>query len=185
MAPASAVASTDPFEAAVAVVLKHEGGFVNHPSDPGGATNYGISLRYLKSLGIELGDVDLDGDVDIDDIKALTPDKAKAIYRREWWDRYGYFKLPDIVGTKVFDLSVNMGAKQAHRLLQRALRACGKEVIQDGVLGPKTLSAAHSSIPEALLAALRSEAAGFYRSLIAKKPELSVFETGWMNRAYA
>ena len=71
------------FESAVEKVLKHEGGYVDHANDPGGATNYGISLRFVKqSTGIDL-DVDGDGDIDADDIKAMTPEQAKEIYKTE------------------------------------------------------------------------------------------------------
>jgi lysozyme family protein len=94
------------------------------------------------------------------------------------------------VAVKVFDLAVNVGPRQAHRLLQRALRACGRDVAEDGVIGPETLGAiagvaGAGESPFAIVASLRSEAAGFYRTLIARRPLLAVFERGWLRRAYA
>lgn len=180
------------FERALSVVLAHEGGLSEHPDDPGGVTQYGISLRYLQSLGVRVGDLDGDGDVDADDVRGMTREQAAAIYRR-LWDAGQYAELPPAVAVKLFDLAVNMGARRAVRLLQRALRACGRPVTDDGLLGPQTIRAAWDVHEEwspgnadaALLAALRSEAAGYYRVLVAKNPRLSVFEHGWLNRAYA
>lgn len=172
------------FERALAVVLEHEGGLAEHPSDPGGVTKFGVSLRYLQSLGVRVGDLDGDGDVDADDVRGMTREQAAAIYRR-MWDAGPYAKLPAQVATKVFDLAVNMGQRRAIRLLQRACRACGKRIEEDGICGEHTLRAVHSIAWPALLAALRSEAAGYYRVLVAKNPKLAVFERGWLNRAYA
>jgi lysozyme family protein len=109
------------FRKAIVVLLDHEGKFSNHPNDPGGPTKYGISLRYLKTLG-EFGDFDGDGDVDVDDIKLLTIERSSFIYQREWWNRFRYNLInDDEIATKVLDWSVNMGPLTAHKLLQRAL----------------------------------------------------------------
>jgi lysozyme family protein len=180
------------FDRALAVVLSHEGGFTADAADPGGATNYGVSLRFALTVGDRDGDgrldLDLDGDGDVDaaDIRALTAREAADVYRYFWWDRYGYARFHLTIAAKVFDLAVNMGAPQAHKVLQRAVRAAsGLALVEDGVLGPKTAVAVADIPPFSLLIALRSEAAGFYRSLIAAKPALAKFETGWLNRAYA
>lgn len=184
------------FAAALAVVLAHEGGFVDDPVDPGGATNYGISLRFLRAeiaadrAALEVYDVDADGDVDADDMRRLTRDQAGELYRSAFWDRYGFGRLADEIAIKTFDLAVNMGARQAVKLLQRAVRACGVDgVADDGVLGPITLGAVRRIDgdlgPYALRAALRSEAAGFYRALIAARPPFEKYRRGWLNRAYA
>lgn len=175
------------FEYAVAVVLEHEGGFVDDPNDPGGATNWGISLRYLRRLGVDVGDVDQDGDVDVEDIAKMPRGKAIEIYRRQFWDQYGYGKIDDLqLATKVFDLSVNMGPQTAHKLLQRALHAAGQRyVVVDGIIGPQTLDAVNTADPRLVLGALRAEAAGYYRGLVASRPELGRFLAGWENRAYS
>lgn len=165
------------FEYAVNVVLEHEGGYVNDPKDPGGATQWGISLRFLKQLGHEVGDLDGDGDIDVDDIRSMTREQAVAIYRERFWDKYRYGEIDDLaLATKVFDLAVNMGSNRAHRLLQRALHAVGqRDVVVDGILGSKTRKAANAACPGALLAALRSEAAGYYRSLVLRDPTVRRF----------
>lgn len=175
------------FRRALAVVMEHEGGFVNDPADPGGATQWGVSLRFLRSLGTAVGDVDGDGDIDEADVRLLTIDRAAQIYRSHWWDRFGYAGLPPDLAVKLFDLAVNMGAGMAHRCAQRAARSVGHALTDDGVLGPQSralFARLDGSGLEGLLPALRSEAAGRYRALIAANPTLRKFEPGWLNRAY-
>lgn len=181
------------FEKAVSTVLQHEGGFVNDADDPGGATNYGISLRYLVQHAPDdlkdLIDTDGDGEIEVDEIRNMSEEAAKRIYRQDWWDKFKYEELCDHdIAAKVFDLAVNMGSKQAHKLLQRACRASGKFLVDDGIIGPNTRTVAKKLIranQPAVLAGLRSEAAGFYRSLIAAKPKFKKYEKGWLLRAYS
>lgn len=195
------------FVQAVMRVLEHESGgkpdsttglIPTDRVDPGGATNWwGVSLRYLQRAGaIDAdddgwldGDIDHDGDIDADDIAAMTLDQAVALYHSQWWERYGYGNLVLGVAGKVFDLAVNMGPGQAHKLLQRAVWAADGEITiaDDGVLGAKSIAAVsrYANVPEMLAAPLRSEAAGFYRALIAGKPALSKYRNGWLRRAYS
>ena len=171
------------FEAAIPYILEHEGGWTDDPADPGGVTNFGVSLRLIRHMGF---DVNHDGDIDGDDIAALTKAQAIEVFRTQWWERYQYATLgAQLVAEKVFDLSVNTGPGQAHRILQRALRAAGGvELVEDGIIGPKTWTVARAADPWALRVALRSEAAGFYRLLATQKPSLGVFLNGWLRRAY-
>lgn len=158
------------FDVAIKTVLGHEGGYVNDPTDRGGETKWGISKRSYPHLNIA----------------SLTREQAIAIYKTDWWDRYKYAQIPDqAIATKVFDLAINMGAKPAHKLLQQALRACELPTTADGIIGPATLTAVKLAHPFALLAALRSEAAGYYRVVIARNPSQERFKNGWETRAYA
>lgn len=179
------------FARAILDVLAHEGAFSNDPADPGGATNWGISLRYagkvagdLRRVGIEL-DVDRDGDIDVDDIRALPRELAIAVYRTQWWDRYQYRSLGLPIARKVFDCAVPLGPSPAHKALQRAARACGRALVDDGDLGPITRAAIAALDDRVLLPALRAELAALFRLVAAAHPALSKFLPGWLNRAYS
>jgi len=165
------------YEPAFQRLIEHEGGYT---ADHAGATNYGITLSVLDV------DINRDGVVDSSDISDMTLADAREFYHRNWWVPYNYETIKDqTIATKVFDLSVNMGPHQAHRLVQRALRACDFNVVEDGKLGPKTLGAVNECDPYMLLPALRAEAAGFYRLIAATKQGYSQYLRGWLNRAYA
>lgn len=174
------------FENAIHTVLKHEGGYVNDPVDPGGATKYGVSLRYLQNKKDLTGDFDHDGDVDVDDIKGMNIEDAIDIYKTDWWDKYHYSMIEDQdLATKVLDLSINMGSKQAHKLLQRAVTSLDRHLIADGILGEQSWYAIDKIDPKELIAAFRNQAAQFYLSLIAKKPKFKKYKNGWLKRAYS
>ena len=183
---------SDFFDKAVEAVLEHEGGYTNNINDNGGATAYGISLRFLKDYTninpkeFYMFDIDSDGDIDAADIQGLTLEGVKYLYKKEFWNKYNYDRITNyLVARKVFDLSVNMGGAQANKLLQRAVRAANGVVLDDdGILGPKSFAQINNADAPALLAALRSEAAGFYRGLIRADSKLKDFEKGWMCRAY-
>ena len=173
----------------------HEGRFSYDPDDPGGATNHGASLRWLSKAGeLDLdgdgwpdGDLDRDGDIDIDDIKRLTRDDVRILFFHHWWEKFDLHLLPALTAVKVFDLSINMGPRPGFRCLQRAAKACRYDIADDGIIGPQTQSVIRElgrSNEPALLAALCSEAAGFYRSLIAGKPVFVKYQNGWLKRAY-
>jgi lysozyme family protein len=174
------------FELAIPTILRHEGGYVNDKDDPGGATNWGVSLRWLQSQGEEIGDLDHDGDIDVQDIAKMTQEQACAIYQNSWWTRYGYSYLKaQAVATKVFDMAINMGAKQAHKLVQRAVNRYGShQLFEDGVLGPMSMSCINDCNGDFLLNLIREEQATFYRNLARTKPKLSKFLRGWLKRAY-
>lgn len=167
------------FALAIPKILEHEGGYT---VDHAGPTNFGITLPVLKDAAL---DIDHDGDIDADDIRAMREEHAIEVYRRCWWDRYEYGRIEDQdVATKVFDLAVNMGPKQAHKIAQRACRAAGWELVEDGIIGPKTLAALNRLNPSMVLAAMRSEAAAVYRMIIYKHPAYAKYEKGWLRRAY-
>lgn len=161
------------FLSAVTRVLGDEGGTETVPDDPGGITRFGISSREYPAL----------------EIAHLTRDGAIAIYYRDYWRPFNFAAAPGPIAAKVFDLAVNIGPAHAIGCLQRALRAVGRRVTEDNVLGPETAAASHAAEPAGLMAALRSEAAGYYRVMAAfardARPDGDrEFLTGWLNRAY-
>lgn len=192
------------FLAANARVLKREGGFVNHPADPGGATNKGISLRFLAAelkAHPELGDFDLDmdGDVDGQDIRLLDDAAATMLYHECFWRRLACDSFAAPIGEMLFDQAVNGGALAARKLLQRALNAVlarfagyqGRPapLTVDGAIGAATRGAIVwvLQLPgagmNAIVVAYREAAIDRYRLLAARRPELRVFLDGWINRA--
>ena len=161
---------SDVFDWAIEVVLRHEGGYRQSHHNPEDESQFGLSKRLYPTL----------------DIHQLSREQAVEIYRRDWWYAYGYSQIKDIMlATKLLDLSVQLGAGTAHRIIQRALRASGFGVVEDGVLGAKTLKAVNQTMPSSLLAALRAEAAGYCRWLAQRCPELEQNLEGWLKRAYA
>jgi lysozyme family protein len=183
--------ANDSFKLGIAFVLEHEGGFVDDPDDPGGATNLGISLRWLRSVGEDLGDIDGDGDVDADDIRALTPDKAQLLYFKKFWVEPCVERLPGPVAVAAFDFAVNAGPRQAVKCLQDAHNAlCSPDLICDGALGPRTIRAVEEfcSRPygaERLADKYLFRRIGFYQDLVGKRPQFLKYLRGWTNRVLA
>ncbi|GJM12779.1 MAG: hypothetical protein DHS20C12_11820 [Pseudohongiella sp.] len=167
--------------------FKMEGGKANHPADRGRDTQFGISLRFMESLPLIDADINGDGHVTADDVYSLDPSTAAKLYKKYFWDHY---RLDEIehqrIAIKLFDTLVNMRSKMAVKIVQRGLRACEKEVSEDGILGSQTIATINSIVQERnLLTAMRSEQWGIYRLIIAKDPTQSAFENGWKNRAYS
>jgi len=164
---------SEAFHSAIDRVLADEGGFVDDPEDGGGATKFGISQRQYPTL----------------DIRGLTREAAVALYYRDWWSRFNYEDLSPAIGAKLFDLAVNIGNESATRCLQRALRACGTDPGEDGVLGARTRDEVKATNTTALMAALRAEAAGHYRLVAQSRYRdhsgaRDKFLEGWLRRAY-
>lgn len=149
------------FEAAFFKLLGHEGGYANHPSDPGGETMWGVT----KSVARENG---YDGPM-----KALPVDVAQAIYKRQYWDAVKADALPAAVRYAVFDGAVNSGVGQSVLWLQRA---CGASA--DGKIGPRTIAAAHAMDGDKLLAAILAQRLRFMTSL----STFPAFGRGWSRR---
>jgi len=176
------------FEQADKFRAKWEGGLTDNSSDPGGITKYGVSLRWLKSVG---HDVDNDGDVDADDIRALTPDQAGELFKDRFWDAYKLDDFPDATGMALYDAMVNTGPVQAVKFLQRAGNFYPGIVLRDdGVVGQKTRDAVASIATDlasdvALAMRCIKERKAFYVRLSQQKPSLSVFLKGWLNRSAA
>ena len=157
------------FEKAFEYVIQNEGGYVFDKNDPGGETKFGITKRSYPALNI----------------KDLTLEDAKKIYYRDFWQKGKFEEISDdLIAMQVFDLSVNLGIRSAVIVLQRALRSVGKNVQEDGLMGSQTLLATTYSEPRSLLAAIKSEATGYYRQIVAQNPSQQKFLKGWLNRAY-
>lgn len=124
-------------EIAQAIVAR-EGGFVDDRDDPGGATNFGVTIGTLQRLGIDLTG---DGQVTVADVRALSRERAVAIYVEHYFRRPGIARLPGALQAPVFDMYVNAG-DQAVRLLQDLLAGLGEAVVVDGRLGPVTAAVA-------------------------------------------
>ena len=132
------------FQSRKAAVAR-EGGYVNDPDDPGGATNFGVTIHTMRALGLDL---DGDGDVDARDVRRLTRAQAIDIFVEHYFERPRIAMLPEALQASVFDMYVNSGSN-AVRILQRLLRDMGMDIAVDGVIGPQTARAAHAAAAQA------------------------------------
>ena len=151
------------FEEIIEQVLEHEGGYVNDPKDLGGETKYGITKRFYPDI----------------DIKNLTIEQAKEIYKKDYWDRNRVESLPQELWHIFFDMCVNMGRRTAVKVLQRAANNKGRNIDVDGGLGPATIGA----LKGVELDRVRAYRVKFYVDLITSKPEQEKFFLGWFRRA--
>ena len=120
-------------EIAKAIVAR-EGGFVNDPDDPGGATKYGVTIHTMRRLGLDLN---RDGRVTTSDVKRLSRAQAEEIFIDHYFRRPGIARLPEPLQASVFDMYVNAGSN-AIKILQRLLRQMGQRLDVDGMIGPQT-----------------------------------------------
>lgn len=176
------------FNAVHAHVAKWEGGYFDHPSDPGGVTMYGVSLMFLKSLGLIDGDIDGDGDIDRADVLAITRDTARMLFKRNFWDAPRAGELPPLIAVAFYDLAVNAGTGRAAIVLQQAINALSPGAIAHLAPNVGPLTRAYSAQLAAigrqreLAAAYLDARADWYRRLAAAKPSSAVFLRGWLNR---
>jgi lysozyme family protein len=145
------------FDLAFEHLIKREGGLVEHPNDPGGLTKYGISRRAYPS----------------EDIRNLTLERAKEIYRADYWSRIRGDELPDGIAECLFDYAVNSGVSQAIRTLQRAVG-----VTVDGDFGPATMAALKARPARALVVDFQAERLLF----LTKLTTFDTFGRGWTRR---
>lgn len=145
------------FRDAIGIILKHEGGYVNDPKDPGGETNFGIAKKYHPN----------------EDIANMTVDRAMEIYKEHYWDKFGIQELPGSVRLAYFDCCVNQGGAAAAKLLQRAVG-----VADDGVIGPVTKAKVQGYSSKMLVRNFLAERALRY----AGTRNFDRFGKGWMRR---
>jgi len=170
-------------------IVAREGGFVNDPDDPGGATNRGVTLGTLQRLGLDLN---RDGVVSERDLRALTADQAAEIYVKHYFEAPQIDKLPQAVQASVFDMQVNAGAN-AIRILQELLNRMGQAVTVDGALGPQTIAAARAAAapdPQLFADAYGIARRNYYYDLADRRPQSRKYTTtrkgtkgGWILRA--
>jgi lysozyme family protein len=176
------------FDPAVSFVLRNEGGLAEDSADPGGITNFGISLRFVREIPPErLKRYGIFEPITEQTIRELTVDQAKLIYRGEFWDAAPFDKLMNqILCNYIFDMCVNHGIAQGIKLAQRAVWACQKNyefIKDDGVLGKFTIQAInHCSFM--LQVAMMAQRDGFYRRLVALNPSRKADLHGWLKRCY-
>lgn len=196
------------YAAAARKLLAIEGGFVDDPKDRGGATKYGVSLRFLAAEGAfdEDGDgkadfdLDLDGDIDGRDIRLLTRGDAIFLYHKCFWTPLQADTFPQPIGEMLFDQAVNGGAQAARKLLQRAINTCAAHpgfraarpnttVKVDGQIGPQTRHALAAILQwptlgkVAIADAYREAVRERYRAIVRRFPSQQRFLKGWLARA--
>lgn len=171
-------------------ILRREGGYVNDPDDPGGATNHGVTIGTMRRLGIDLN---RDGRTTAADVKALTRDEAKQIYLREYFEKPRIDELPEAMQATVLDMNINAGGNSI-KILQRMLNAIGEDLSVDGALGPHTIGAVHRAAAkmggEQLRDAYGIERRNYYFRLADRRPASRKYaktraggKGGWIKRA--
>ena len=147
------------------LVLKHEGGFVDHKLDPGGMTNLGVTKRVWEEwTGNPANEAEM---------RALTPAMVAPLYKKRYWDAVRGDDLPAGVDLCVFDCAVNAGVGRASKFLQQAVG-----VTADGQIGPKTISAVTAKPADEIIEAFCALREAHYKSL----STFDTFGKGWMRR---
>ena len=170
-------------------IVAREGGFVNDPNDPGGATNFGVTIHTMRRLGLDLTG---DGQVSEADVRALTREQAVEIFLEHYHRKPGIGALPEALQPSVFDMYVNAGAG-AVRILQRLLVEMGYDLDVDGVIGPQTIRSAEAAAraaPDHIADAYGIARRDYYYSLADQRPASRRYarrrnggKGGWILRA--
>ena len=170
-------------------IVRREGGFVDDPNDPGGATNHGVTIHTMRRLGLDLTG---DGKVDVTDVRRLSAEQATRIFIQHYFDGPGIAKLPVPLQTSVFDMYVNAG-NNAVKILQRLFNRMRIDVAVDGVIGPQTVAAADRAIaaaPDHLVDAYGIARRNYYYALADGRPASRRYarrtdggKGGWITRA--
>lgn len=167
------------FDRAISFTLKWEGGYTNHPLDKGGATNRGITQSTLNAAFNT-------GLVKHNIIDALSREEAVAIYKKTYWDRYGWGSFSAPLDMILFDITVNHGIGNTAKIAQRACVSLGQIVAMDGKWGPQTrraLLSLESRDSLALSRMLIIKRLNFYESIVKSRPSQKVFLKGWLRRS--
>jgi lysozyme family protein len=161
------------FQEAFRKTMEVEGGYVDHPDDPGGKTNFGITELTARNLGHE------------GKMEDLTLEKAKELYYRNYWKNQKYNKILNRdIAKEMFDQAVNMGPNTANKNLQKAYNLLTLNTItEDGIIGPKTLEAVNNyAKPTALFNLLNGYQIKHYITLAENSDKFKSFIAGWINK---
>lgn len=168
------------FDSFFPTVLAHEGGFVNDPADPGGATNMGITLATFRQCAIPMFKIP----PTVENLKKLTRDQARRIYKELYWDAVKGDRIEcQELANIVFDFQVNAGAN-ASSLLQRVLNEMGAkpQLIVDGRIGESTLAALDTLDCQDVYTKYKQGRKDYYTNLVKQRPALQKFLKGWLKR---
>lgn len=153
------------FDKCLSMLLHHEGGFVNHPKDPGGMTNLGVTKKVYEAwVGKE---------VDEETMRGLTFVDVAPLYKKKYWDKVRGDDLPSGVDWCAFDWAVNSGSGRPAKAIQRAVGATA-----DGAIGPMTLQSVMNNDPEMIIGSVYDQRQKFYESL----KTFETFGRGWTRR---
>lgn len=168
------------FDSFFPTLLRHEGGFVNDPADPGGATNKGVTIATFRLYAQPL----LGVEPTLENLRVLTDAQAGKIYKKQYWDAIGGDSiLNQSLANIVFDFQVNAGNRSA-KLLQSVLNDLGAtpKLAVDGVVGKGTLSAVNTAKSAEVFARFKQGRKDYYTRLVGQRPALGKFLKGWLAR---
>lgn len=161
------------FQTCLAVVLKNEGGYVNHKADRGGPTNFGVTTAVYDRFRAKRG-------LQVRSVKEINSAEVEDIYRAYWQDGHCAY-MPEPLDCLIFDAAVNHGATRAIKLLQAVLG-----VAPDGICGQDTMAALHEEVRctsiDLICRLYLDERGGFFDAIIQRDPSQAVFAKGWLNR---
>jgi lysozyme family protein len=159
----------DPFEAALTEILKHEGGYADHPKDPGGRTMLGVTQRVWEDW--------TNKPANEAEMRSLTREKVAPLYRKNYWDAVHGDELPGALALCVFDFAVNAGPGRAARYLQKTVGAS-----QDGQIGPATIAAVKAYVTNNGVAQTVKQFQNMRRSYYRQLGTFPTFGKGWLRR---
>ncbi|MGH1578986.1 holin-associated N-acetylmuramidase [Planktotalea sp.] len=172
-------------------IVQREGGYVNDPDDPGGATNHGVTIHTMRRLGLDLNE---DGRVNNADVRQLSRAQAIDIFIAHYFEKPKISQLPEALHASVFDMNVNAGSNGV-KILQRLVSKMGFECRADGAIGPMTIAAvarAFDVAPHHLADAYAIERRNYYFRLADKRAASRKYartraggKGGWIRRAEA
>jgi lysozyme family protein len=175
------------FEKGIPIVLCQEGFFSDDKDDNGGTTKYGISLRFLKSLGKD-GDLNDDGIVDKKDFEDLSKEIAIKLYRTSFWDANKLSLLKhQHLASFILSIAVNVGNYRCGKLIQKSLNEIsrGNAVKEDGIIGTKTIGLLNDvKNMSVFIGTFALNVIGFYRDLVASNSKQRKYLLGWINRVF-